>query len=1326
LNQKNTINMRIYKPAQIFIFIISLMMTSNGLIAQQQESYTFCTGGSYSYLLDTTTTSTSSYYARWTTASTGYSAHFQKDTIYQSISGGSGAGGHGGVKKWACTSTTAATAAWTYSMSNAHHDICPLPNGNVLVIVSESKTSSQISAVGGSYSGTATFETIQEIHPTGSTTGTVVWQWKLFDHVCQSTNTSVTSTYVSSISANPQLFNLALVTSSDFFHLNGIDYNPELDQIVFSSHMLNEIFIIDHSTTTAQAATHAGGNAGKGGDFLYRWGSPDNYGLSATGNGVTLNVIHDVRWVPSTNQDYPNYISMFHNGGCSSGKGIVLFLPPHNGYNYTYTLGSVIGPTSATTPTTPSFTVSNQGGAMVCENGNILITNPGTKFYECSGAGTTYQQITVSTIQSDRLKKCEVLGPFPTATASTTSVCVGTAFTLNSSATAPLQTSPSYTYSWSTGASTQSTSVTPTAAGANTYTVTVTSGGCSNTASVSVTANAAPTANAGNDVTISSGSSTTLTATGGGTYAWNTGGSTASITVSPTTTTTYTVTVTSGGCTASDNVTVTVSAGTLSVTTTATPNAVCSGTSTQLTATPTGGSTYTYSWSSSPAGFTSTSQTPTVAPTVNTTYTVTVTSSGNTATSNITVTVYSLPVANAGNDAAICNGSSTNLTASGGTGYAWNTGGNTATITVSPTITSTYTVTVTDAHTCTATDAVIVTVNSTVAASNTIIANPTGAICTGSSVTFTASATNGGASPTYQWKNNGTNITGATNSTYTSSSLTNGNIITCAMISNLGCVTGSPATSNAITMSVNSNVTASVSIAANPTGSICAGTSVTFTATASNGGTSPTYQWQINSSNISGATNSTYTSTMLSNSDVVTCIMASNLICATGSPATSNTITMSVNSSVAAGITISANPAGAICTGTNVTFTAAPSNGGATPGYQWKINGSNISGATNSTYASASLVNNDAVTCVMTSNASCVSGSPATSNAITMQVNSALATSVNISVSPSSTICNGSSVTFTATAANGGATPVYQWQLNGSIVGTNSSTYTTSAINNGDVIQCILTSSNSCATGSPTNSNQIAMTIASSLTASISIATNTSPVCEGQPMTFTTSPQNGGSSPVYQWQVNGANVGSNSTTYTSSTLLDGDIITCLMVSSESCSTGSPATSNLIIADINPIPQTPVISQNGNTLTSSVASGNQWYYQNLVGDLLISGATGQTYVPIVTGEYYTIATGNGGCMSDTSNIIYMIITGIDELINSQVNIFPNPTNGIIHFDYSIKGQSVTVSICNVLGETLIEKENPTVIDLSVFENGTYFLICKIKDTYSSSKKIILLK
>ncbi len=114
--------------------------------------------------------------------------------------------------------------------------------------------------------------------------------------------------------------------------------------------------------------------------------------------------------------------------------------------------------------------------------------------------------------------------------------------------------------------------------------------------------------------------------------------------------------------------------------------------------------------------------------------------------------------------------------------------------------------------------------------------------------------------------------------------------------------------------------------------------------------------------------------------------MTSSLACATGSPATSNAITAVVNSTAPASVTIAASPAGAICSGTSVTFTATPVNGG-TPVYQWLKGGVPIQGATNATYTSATLVNGDVITVMMTSSLPCVTGSPATSDPITMTVN---------------------------------------------------------------------------------------------------------------------------------------------------------------------------------------------------------------------------------------------------------------------------------------------------------------------------------------------------
>ena len=457
-------------------------------------------------------------------------------------------------------------------------------------------------------------------------------------------------------------------------------------------------------------------------------------------------------------------------------------------------------------------------------------------------------------------------------------------------------------------------------------------------------------------------------------------------------------------------------------------------------------------------------------------------------------------------------------------------------------------------------------INAVVVPSVTIAAVPSGAICAGISVTFTATPTNGGTTPTYQWQVNGTNVGGATSSTFTTTTLANGNVVSVIMTSNAACASPTTATSSGITMVVNPIIVPSVTITS--TGStICAGDPVTFTASPTNGGTTPTYQWQVNGTNVGGATATTFTSSTLVNGDVVTVVMTSNALCASPATVTSNPITITVSASVPASVSITSTGA-TICVGDAVTFTAAPTNGGATPTYQWQVNGTNVGGATFSTFTSSTLVNGDVVTVIMTSSLSCATGSPATSNTITIIVSAAVPASVGISVSPSATICAGDLVTFTVSPTGGGSTPTYQWQINGTNVGgATSVTFSSSTLANGDVVTVIMTSSLSCATGSPATSNTITMIVNPSVTASVSIVGSPTTICAGDPVTFTATPTNGGT-PSYQWQVNGVNAGTNSPTFSSGTLSNGDVITVVMTSAALCVTGSPAISNTVTITVN--------------------------------------------------------------------------------------------------------------------------------------------------------------
>ena len=258
----------------------------------------------------------------------------------------------------------------------------------------------------------------------------------------------------------------------------------------------------------------------------------------------------------------------------------------------------------------------------------------------------------------------------------------------------------------------------------------------------------------------------------------------------------------------------------------------------------------------------------------------------------ITYTILTPPTANISGNTNICGGESTTLTASGGTSYLWSTGATTSSINVSPFTTTQYCVTVTDANGCTDQTCATVNVTSSVTPSVSVSASST-TICSGDNVAFTATPTNGGSTPSYQWKLNGGNV-GTNSNTYSNSSLSDGAQVYCIMTSNANCANPITATSNTITISVTSNVQTSISISVSPSSTICAGDNTTFTATNTNSVPSPSYQWKLNNINV-GTNSNIYSNSNLSNNNQVKCVMSSSSSCVTGSPATSNTISMTVN-----------------------------------------------------------------------------------------------------------------------------------------------------------------------------------------------------------------------------------------------------------------------------------------------------------------------------------------------------------------------------------------------------------------------------------------------
>ena len=548
-------------------------------------------------------------------------------------------------------------------------------------------------------------------------------------------------------------------------------------------------------------------------------------------------------------------------------------------------------------------------------------------------------------------------------------------------------------------------------------------------------------------------------------------------------------------------------------------------------------------------------------------------------------------------------------------------------------------------------------------------------VCEGDSVTFIVSAT-GTVPLDYQWKKNSIDIPLATNNSYTINpvSISDAGNYTCYIINSCGNVT-----SNIATLTVNAFLPVSISISANPSTTICTGDTVTFTAMPTNGGTTPSYQWQLNGGNV-GSDSSTYINSSPTDGDVITCILTSSESCATGNPDTSNALTITVSSGLPVSIIISAYPSTTICIGDTVIFTATPVNEGTSPLYQWQLNGGNA-GTDNSTYTNSSLTDGDVITCILTSSESCATGNPDTSNILTITVSSGLPVSVSISANPSTTICTGDTVTFTAMPTNGGTAPSYQWQLNGGNVGTDSSTYTNSLLPDGDIVTCILTSSESCATGNPDTSNALFMTVSSGLPVSVSISANPSTtICTGDTVIFTANPVNEGTTPSYQWQLNGGNAGSDSSTYTNSSLADGDVITCILTSSESCATGNPDTSNILTITVSSgLPVSVSISANPSTIicsgtnitftATSVNEGITPLYQWLLNGMNV-GTNNSTYQDSTLSDSDTLTcelTSSLTCATNNPAISSILI----------ITVYPMPDA-----EFTFTTDSLTVSFNNL--------------------------------------------
>lgn len=429
-------------------------------------------------------------------------------------------------------------------------------------------------------------------------------------------------------------------------------------------------------------------------------------------------------------------------------------------------------------------------------------------------------------------------------------------------------------------------------------------------------------------------------------------------------------------------------------------------------------------------------------------------------------------------------------------------------------------------------------------------------ICNGATTTIALSSPVSGA--TFSWTVTQTNVTGATAGS-------GNNIAQALTATTAGTGTATYTVKAAANTCNGANTTVTVNVTPVPVapGTItgadapCIGSTQTYSVAAVTGATS--YTWIFPSGWTGTSTTNSITVTVGSNSGSVSVWAGNN--CGLSSPA-SKPLTSTPISTPSA--TISSNAPPLLCSGTLVTFTATPVNGGTVPSYQWKVNSVTMPGNTN-TFAYIP-VNGDTVSCVLNSSASCLAVNAVASNKIIMQVTPSVAASLNIFVQENH-ICAQEPVHFVATPANGGTTPVYQWKVNNSNTGTNSPNFTYVPAN-GDLVTCHMASNAVCAAPSSVISNTVPMTITPVIHPSLSLtASPPGNVPTGQPVTFTANATQGGSSYQITWYKNGVFMaGATGPTWSGvagTDFVNGTRIQAKLQSFSPCARPDTASSNMI-------------------------------------------------------------------------------------------------------------------------------------------------------------------
>jgi hypothetical protein len=438
------------------------------------------------------------------------------------------------------------------------------------------------------------------------------------------------------------------------------------------------------------------------------------------------------------------------------------------------------------------------------------------------------------------------------------------------------------------------------------------------------------------------------------------------------------------------------------------------------------------------------------------------------------------------------------------------------------------------------------------------------------------------------------------------------------------------------------------------------------------------------------------------------------------------------------------------CTGEFVSFSVTATSSQSLS-YQWQKNNINIPDATSNTYSIGTVTTNNAGNyhCRVTNN---LNEEVVSQDAI-LTVNQTQSVTIEIFASAIE-ICAGEEVSLSAQANNAGLTPTYQWQLNGDDFGGSIESFSIDALQDGDVITLIFTSSADCVTNLVAMSNTLIFSVGTAFEAAVELTTESTDICESETAIFNAIPTNEGMNPEYVWYINSIAQNINSVQFVVNNLNDNDVVQVQMTSSKDCVTTStvlsqPMTINILpsimptlVIDA-PVDTTLCVGMEVTFEADATNGGTAPIYQWQRNGILV-GMDTPTYT---TNDLEDGETVNCRLISSeecampnpvmSNNLEIMVdsceVATFEVFPDSEWTIAPNPTNGEFILTINADLEDVTVQIFNINGK-IIKKEyikntqnglRTKVINMRSIINGTYFIKIQNSDIFAI-KKLVLTK